>query len=288
MRPYKWLPVQSRPLMKFRFEQRRHADVAQRWATRGRHCAWSWGRNVLVGLTFAACAPSLPPPERAAADLEGEEGSLNAQIARANEAIGETRLQILGVGRDTQAEVAEQLRQVQVQLNELQPRLAASRDQLARALVRAPASGQVVGLTVFTEGGVVQPGQTLMEIVPAEASLVIEARVAPPDADDLELGQRTEVRFTAFRDRALPILRGEVTGISADSFTDERTGEAYFRATVIVPPEELARIGVGPDEATALRPGLPVEVVVPQRKRTALQYFIEPLTRNLWRSFREG
>lgn len=69
MRPYKWLPVQSRPLMKFRFEQRRHADVAQRWAASGRHCAWSWGCNALVGLTFAACAPSLPPPERAAADL---------------------------------------------------------------------------------------------------------------------------------------------------------------------------------------------------------------------------
>lgn len=226
--------------------------------------------------------------ERAAADLEGQEGSLTAQIARTNEAIGETRLQILGVGRDTQAEVAEQLRQAEVQLNELQPRLAAARDQLARALVRAPASGQVVGLSVFTEGGVVQPGQTLMEIVPAEASLVIEAQISPNDADDLEIGQRTEVRFTAFRDRALPILRGELTGVSADSFTDERTGEAYFRATVTVPPEELARIGVGADEETALRPGLPVEVVVPQRKRTALQYFIEPLTRNLWRSFREG
>lgn len=226
--------------------------------------------------------------ERAAADLEGEEGSLTAQIARANEAIGETRLQILGLERDAMAEVAEQLRQVDVSLNELQPRLSAARDQLARALVRAPASGEVVGLTVFTVGGVVQPGQTLMEIVPREASLVIEAEVAPADADDLRVGQRTEVRFTAFRERNLPILHGELTGVSADSFTEERTGRAYFKATVTVPPEELAKIEAARGQDAGLRPGLPVEVVVPQRKRTALQYFLEPLTQNLWRSFREA
>lgn len=226
--------------------------------------------------------------ERAAADLEGEEGALTAQVARANEAIGETRLQILSIDRDAMAEIAEQLRQAEVTLNELQPRLGAAREQLARALVRAPASGQVVGLTVFTVGGVVQPGQTLMEIVPAEASLIIEAEVAPADADDLRVGQRTEVRFTAFRERRLPILRGELTGISADSFQDERTGRAFFRITVAVPPEELARIEAARGGDAGLRPGLPVEVVVPQRKRTALQYFLEPLTQNLWRSFREA
>lgn len=225
--------------------------------------------------------------EREAARLDGEAGSLRAQVARANEGIGETRMQMLSVGAETVEEVAEQLRQVEVQLNELQPRLQAAREQLSRAYVRAPATGQVVGLSIFTVGGVVSPGQTLMEIVPDEAALVIEAEVSPTDADDLRVGQETEVRFTAFRERDLPILHGEVMRISADSFTEEQTGRSYFKIIVRVPPEEMAKIEAvrGPD--TGLRPGLPVEVVVPLRKRTALQYFLEPLTQSLWRSFRE-
>ncbi len=225
--------------------------------------------------------------ERQAAALDGEEGSLSAQVARTREAIGETRLQMLGVGSQTDEEVAEQLRQVQVQLDEVNPRLTAAREQLARAQVRAPATGRVVGLSVFTVGGVVQAGQMLMEIVPDEAALVISAEVAPTDADDLRLGQETEVRFSAFRERDLPILHGTITGISADSFTEERTGRSFFRMTVEVPPSELAKIEAVRGADTGMTPGLPVEVVVPLRKRTALQYFLEPLTQSLWRSFRE-
>lgn len=225
--------------------------------------------------------------EREVARLDGEAGSLRAQVARAHEAIGETRMQMLSVGAETTEEVADQLRQVEVQLNELQPRLRSARDQLARSLVRAPASGQVVGLSIFTVGGVVAPGQTLMEIVPREAALVIEAEVSPTDADDLRVGQETEVRFTALRERDLPILHGELTRISADSFVEEQTGRSYFTVIVRVPPEEMAKIEAVRGADTGLRPGLPVEVVVPLRKRTALQYFFEPLTQSLWRSFRE-
>lgn len=225
--------------------------------------------------------------ERNAAQLDGEEGALRAQVARANEAIGETRMQMLGVGSQTDEEVADLLRQVQVQLDELTPRLMAAREQIARAQVRAPATGQVVGLSVFTVGGVVQPGQLLMDVVPDEAALIISAEVSPTDADDLRVGQETEVRFTAFRERDLPILHGRLTAVSADSFTEEQTGRSFFRITVEVPPEELRRIQAVRGEDTGLRPGLPVEVVIPLRKRTALEYFLEPLTQSLWRSFRE-
>lgn len=226
--------------------------------------------------------------ERAAADLNGREGSLRADVARANEAIGEARLQMLSVGTRTNEEVADELRLVQVQLDELNPRLTAAREQLARAQVRSPSTGQVVGLTTFTVGGVVQPGQMLMEIVPQEAALVIEAEISPADADDLRVGQETEVRFTAFRERDLPILHGELTAISADSFTEEQTGRQFFRVTVVVPPDELAKIEDVRGVDSGMRPGLPVEVVVPLRKRTALEYFLEPLTQSLWRSFRES
>ena len=219
--------------------------------------------------------------ERTAAQLDGELGSLRAQIARSREAVGETRLQVSGVSTKMNEDVADQLRQIDVQLNELRPRMVELRAQIARNEVRAPASGEVVGLTIFTQGGVIQAGQTLMEIVPRDASQVIVAQISPTDVDNLRVGQDTEVRFPGLRERNPPIIRGRVTRISADSFTVEQSGATYFRAEIVVPASELAKMGRG---AETLRPGAPVEVVVLLRKRTALGYLLEPLTNNLWRS----
>src|SRR5690606_670465 len=162
--------------------------------------------------------------ERTAAQLDGEQGSLRAQIARSREAVGETRLQMSGVTSEMAEDVADQLRQIDVQLNELRPRLSELRSQIARSEVRAPATGQGVGLTIFTQGGVIQPGQTLMEIVPADASQIIVAQISPNDVDNLRPGQTTEVRFPGLRERNPPTIHGRVTRISADSFTVEETG----------------------------------------------------------------
>ncbi|NJC41405.1 HlyD family secretion protein [Brevundimonas alba] len=219
--------------------------------------------------------------ERTAAQLDGELGSLRAQIARSREAVGETRLQMAGVSSEMNEDVADQLRQIDVQLNELRPRMTELRSQIARSEVRAPASGQVVGLTIFTQGGVIQPGQTLMEIVPNEASQIIVAQVSPNDVDNLRNGQTTEVRFPGLRERNPPTIHGRVTRISADSFTVEETGASYFRAEIVVPAAELAKLG---RSANTLRPGAPVEVIILLRKRTALNYLLEPLVDNLWRS----
>lgn len=225
--------------------------------------------------------------ERAAADLRGTSGAYRASAAQAQEAIGQTRMEMITLDRGMTEEVIEQLRQTEMQLGELTPKLMAAREQLARSLVRAPVTGQVVGLSVFTVGGVVQPGQTLMEIVPKNAVLVIRAKVSPEHADDLMVGQKTEIRIPAFHQRNLPLLNGEITEISADSFLDEKTGQRFFTADVAVPPSETAKIAKVRGVEAGLRPGLPVEVVVPLRKRTALQYFFEPLQQSIWRSFRE-
>lgn len=219
--------------------------------------------------------------ERAAAQLDGEMGSLRSQIARSREAIGETRLQVSGVSTRMNEDVADQLRQIDVQLNELRPRMLELRAQIARTEVRAPASGEVVGLTIFTAGGVIQPGQTLMEIVPRDASQVIVAKVNPNDVDNLRVGMATEVRFPGLRERNPPKIQGRVTRISADSFTVEQTGATYYRAEIVVPASELRTLGRA---TNALRPGAPVEVIILLRKRTALEYLLEPLTNNLWRS----
>ncbi|WP_262423283.1 hypothetical protein [Brevundimonas denitrificans] len=120
-----------------------------------------------------------------------------------------------------------------------------------------------------------------MEIVPADASQVLVAQVDPADIDSIRVGLETEVRFPGLREEVPPIVRGRVTSVSADSFTDEQSGQSHFRVEVVVPPEQLATLGPA---ARGIRPGMPVEVVILLRKRTALSYLVEPLTRNLWRS----
>lgn len=225
--------------------------------------------------------------ERTAAELDGQHGALRADVARTSAAISEARLQSVSLNRAMMEEVAGQLRQVQMKLDEVQPRLVAVREQLGRSVVRAPASGRVVGLKVFTVGGVVAAGETVMEIVPQDRALVVEARAAPTDADDLKIGMKTQVRFSALQERNLPILNGTISKVSADSFEDERSGVRYFEMEVIVPPSEIDRIRrVRADPG--LRPGLPADVMVPLRKRSALDYLLEPLSQTVWRAGRES
>jgi HlyD family secretion protein len=141
-------------------------------------------------------------------------------------------------------------------------------------------------LQVFTVGGVVAAGQKLMDIVPDGRELIIQAQLAPTDADDAYPGQKAQIRFLSIHNRSLPLFTGTVRTVSADSFTDEKTGRSYFRAEIVVPESELNRVRsvLGQGE---LRPGLPVEAVMTVRKRTALDYLLEPLTGALWRSGHE-
>ncbi|MDG2527253.1 HlyD family type I secretion periplasmic adaptor subunit [Caulobacter endophyticus] len=225
--------------------------------------------------------------QRSAAALIGEDGNYRAQIARSGEAIGEARLQALSLEREMMEEVSGQLRDVQVRLDDLQPKVLAAREQLAQATVRATSSGKVVGLSLFTVGGVAAPGQTLMEIVPQDRRLVIQAKISPNDADDLRPGQKTQIRFTSLHERDLPLLNGALTELSADSFTDEKTGASFFRAEVAAPPQELDKISKLRGGRSGLQAGLPVEVLIPLRKRTALTYLVEPLSQTFWRTGRE-
>jgi len=205
--------------------------------------------------------------ERALAELQGRRAELTAMIA------------------STQQERHQDLRSVDARLAELAPQLAGARERLELTRLRAPADGAVVGLTVHTVGGVISPGQRVMEIVPEGQELIIEAQVRPEDADDLAAGQRTEVRINAFGGRNLPLVYGEVRQVSADRFTDENTGLAFFRVQVAVPREELDKLTES--AGRSLRAGLSAEVVVPTRARTALEYLLEPLNQTLWRSLRE-
>jgi HlyD family type I secretion membrane fusion protein len=224
--------------------------------------------------------------ERAQADLRGQEAAMKAEFARAGEGIGETQMQSLSVRRDRLQQVESDLKDAQSKLSEVLPKLVATREQLQHSLVRAPATGQVVGLSVFTVGGVVAAGQKLLDIVPDGRELVIQVQLAPTDADDAFPGQKAQVRFVSVHNRTLPLFSGTVRTVSADSFTDEKSGRSFFRAEIVVPAKELARVRsvLGNGE---LRPGLPVDAVLAVRKRTALQYLMEPLTGALWRAGHE-
>lgn len=225
--------------------------------------------------------------QRTQADLQGAEGADTAGIARNRQEIGEKRIRTEDLARQRDAEDAKDYRLADAQLADLQPKLAALREQIGRTVVRAPATGRVVGLSIFTVGGVVSPGQKLMDVVPEDQPLVLEARVKPADAEDLRPGQMTEIKISAFKDRSMPLLHGRVDRVSADSLNDEKTGVSYFKVQVTVPPSELAVIRNVRGAEAGLRPGLPVEVVVPLHARTALDYLVEPLRHMLWKSFRE-
>jgi HlyD family type I secretion membrane fusion protein len=224
--------------------------------------------------------------ERTSAELDGNYGAYQSEAARSAAARGEARMQMVALSRQMITDSAAQLREVQVRLDELQPKLHSLREQLSRSIIRAPASGRVVGLSVFTEGGVVAAGATLMEIVPQDRQLIIEGKVSPGDADDVRPGMQTQVRFSGLHERNLPILHGNVTKVSADSMENDRTGERYFRIEVVVQPDQLKLVrDIRPYDA--LQAGLPAEILVPLRKRTALQYLVEPLSQSLWRAGRE-
>jgi HlyD family type I secretion membrane fusion protein len=224
--------------------------------------------------------------ERQEAELKGQQASMESEYARAGEGVGETKMQSLSVSRDRLEQVESDLKDTQSKLSETLPKLVATREQLEHSLVRAPVTGQVVGLDIFTIGGVVAPGQKLMDIVPDGRELVIQAQLKPTDADDAYPGQKAQIRFLSIHNRSVPLFTGTVRTVSADSFTDEKTGRSYFKTEIVVPEAEMNRVRavMGNGE---LRPGLPVEAVLKVRKRTALQYLLEPLTGALWRSGHE-
>ena len=147
--------------------------------------------------------------ERQKAELEGQRGQFAATVAQTGSQQGETRLQILETQNNYYERIATELRDVENALADARPKWAAARDQLARIDIRAPATGTVVGLTVFTRGGVISAGQKLMDIVPDRAPLTIEARLSPEDADDVRVGQKAFVRFATLHESSLPALNGE-------------------------------------------------------------------------------
>jgi HlyD family type I secretion membrane fusion protein len=222
--------------------------------------------------------------KRSGAALEGEVGAYTAEIGRLHQSAAQARFE-MAADRERSAEgVAERLRAARAELQALLPQWRIARDGLAQTELRAPVAGSVVGLRVHTLGGIVQPGATLMEIVPANRSLTIEAQIAPADVNQIRIGQSANVRVPSIHDRSVPTIHGRITRISADSLVDERTGRSFYTASVLVPGSAFDALRRTAGLAGRLRPGTPVEVQVPLRARTAMQFWLEPLVQTLSRA----
>jgi HlyD family secretion protein len=234
-----------------------------------------WAKN-LIQLT------RLTALEREQARLQGERGQLIASAAQIKGKIAETELQIIQVDQDLSSDVAKEMREIEAKIGEFVERKVTAEDQLKRIEIRAPQDGTVFQLAMHTVGGVIAPGDTIMLIVPNADNLIVEAKVNPQDIDQLQLGQKAMLRFSAFNQRTTPEIAGAVIRVSADTTTDQRTGQSFYLVRVSMPPQEVARLG-----EVKLLPGMPVEAFIQTGERTVLSYLIKPLHDQFTRAFKE-
>ena len=220
--------------------------------------------------------------QRSLADLEARHSDSEAERARAIQKISDLELRAETLRTTFMQEAAAELRQTTAQIYDLRERLRPTQDAEERQRIVAPIDGEVVDLKVTTVGAVIGPREPIMDIVPENADLIIEARVRPEDIASVHDSADADVRLTAFRRRITPIVQGKVTYISADRLTDKDGQIAYYVAHVRVTPEALHEAG-----DLRLQAGMPAEVFIRTHPRTALNYMLDPITAFLQRSMRE-
>jgi HlyD family secretion protein len=222
--------------------------------------------------------------QREAARLDGERASLRSQHAQTQGRISEIELKIIQLDQDLRAEVMKDGREATAKEAELVERRVAAENQLRHIEIRAPRAGVVHQLSVHTVGGVIAPGETLMMIVPEQDALVVEAKIAPQDIDNVRQGQAAVVKFTAFDQRTTPEFQAKVVRISADLTTEQQTGVSFYVARLALDDDVTVRASKG---ELALVPGMPAEVHIRTGDRTAFSYFLKPLADQFSRAFIE-
>lgn len=224
--------------------------------------------------------------ERNLSQSEGQLGELQADIAATELQVGETQLKIVQLHKDLQREVAKELSDVESELFELREKIQSLEATFKRTTVLAPESGMVMGLTIHTLGAVIPPGGRLLDIVPQNEKLIVEARVSPMDIDRVKVGQTAEVRFSAFKSRDTPKVEGKLISLSADRMQEDNRPDAqpYYLARVEVSSDGIRDLAQNHLE---LIPGMPAEVLINTGARTFLDYLTRPLTDTFARSFIE-
>jgi len=226
--------------------------------------------------------PRMLELQRNVADSRGKLGEIQANRSKAEQGIAAAELEIINLGNTRRSEVGNDLQTVQATVSDLTERLRGAGDVLKRQEVTAPQAGRVTGMKFFTPGGVIPAGTGILDIVPQDDGLIVEARVSPADVQNVEIGGSAMVKLTGYRQRLVPPVPGKVIAFSADQLTDERTGQSYFAARVSLDAETLKAL-----PNVELHPGMPAEVMIRGHARKAIDYFIAPLTDGMHRAFRE-
>lgn len=221
--------------------------------------------------------------ERNLIELEGQRGSLVANIARLEQTIFADELQIIDSKNETNAIMLDELQRTELSIQEMNHQLISIRDQLKRSVIRAPASGRVLGLKVHTKGAVVAPGQKILDIVPQDDRLVIEVRLNPNDIDIVRQGTKAKILLSAYKAKKVPKIDGEVIDVSGDILTDETTGERFFAVKILADDKIFSEL----KNEIELYPGMPAQVFLIEGERTVADYLFSPIMDAMYRAFRE-
>ncbi len=230
--------------------------------------------------------PRLLSLQRERERLAGDKGQYLSSIAKAEQAINETEVQLLNLKNEFQTQNADQLKDTHGKISDLQEKLRAASDVVSRTVITSPTEGIVTGLKYHTEGGVIAPGAPILDIIPQTEALVLEVQINPVDIDVVTPGLTSRVVFSAYKTRALPQLTGKVTKVSADILTEQQGGQeaSFYKAQVVVDPEELKRLAA----SIKLYPGMPAEVYIKTGSRSFLGYLFAPITDGLRKAFKES
>jgi len=221
--------------------------------------------------------------ERMVAEANSSMAELQGNILRAHRSIAELRQKAISRQQEYRKEVETQMSDITREVEAEDSKFNALRAELDRVEIRSPASGQVVGLSVQTVGGVIQPGQKLMDIVPEKEPLLLETKVPPHLIDRVQAGLPVDVRFSAFAHAPQLVVEGKVASISGDLLTDPQNPNIqYYLARVVVTPEGYTKLG-----KLQLQPGMPVEVVLKTGERSLLSYLLHPLTKRMAAAMKE-
>jgi HlyD family type I secretion membrane fusion protein len=220
--------------------------------------------------------------ERSGMALDGQVADTRANIAKSRQAIAEQLQQMAQLDHDRMNEISKDLRDTQAKLLEVIPRRANAQAVLSRVVIRSPYNGRIVGLTVFSIGGVINRGEKILDIVPEEDALIIEAQIPVEEISEVRPQMRADVHLTAFKQRITPVVRGEITNVSADRLTDQKNNTSYYTALIRVDDDELSLI-----PNAKLYPGMPASVMIQTIERTAADYILGPLTMSFNKSFRQ-
>lgn len=222
--------------------------------------------------------------ERERESLDGRRGQIVASIAESESLIAESRLEIERLKQQSREQATKESQDLAVEIAGLIERRTAALDALRRTEIRAPEDGVVLGLAVHTVGGVISPGERVMDVVPKDDKLLITAHIRSEDVDKVMAGQEAVIRFPAFNARTTPETVGAVRQVSADAAVDEKTGAAYYIVLVDLPPEDALQAAL---RGKTLVPGMPAETFIRTGSQPAIAYLVKPLTDALSRSLRE-